>query len=228
MRNATNGFNKIRRCVGRNLGTIVIAGMGPGYELALVKQLWPHVKLIAVEMNPITIAIAKRRGRLSHIDHFFHTALWSDVRDVEFCLSGESSCILEAQDINVPEPCTIRSMTLDILREQSQPWPEPILLWLDCEGSERYILPAMSYKPKFINLEMGITRILPNMWSALELWNYMTSINYEAIIGHSFSRFGIGMDMLFRYIENKDMSKAVKRTEQKHTKSHLNYMKLLK
>jgi FkbM family methyltransferase len=179
----------------------VIAGTGKGRELPIVRELWPNTKIIAVEPFLANIAVIKESGRASYVDEIKQTALWSMPTALRMNYGGERSLVAGVWGFSGQRGERVSAITIDELKRQTQPWPSPILCWLDCEGAEMHVIRGMSFRPRWLNLEIMWRNVPVHIPESYQLQSFMLSLGYKAYGVHSVGKEGDGGDALFMTVE---------------------------
>lgn len=186
--------------------TVVIAGVGYGHEVPLMRELWPQARLIGVE------PVSENRKRMDRSEAWVGSpsdllpvALAAEAGSVTLQLNYEAdqrASMYEPVAGDLPGAITreVEAWTLADLWERVGGWKAPALLWLDAQGAESEILAGAQEEQlatfDWINVELNQqpARSCPPAW---QVDRHLRSLGFFCAWQHSLGKQGHTIDGVY-------------------------------
>jgi FkbM family methyltransferase len=221
---AINGVRALKKRTKAEPRTVIVGGVGRScQDVHQMLHYWPEARFVGVE--PLREHIRFLRSRRLFPGDLIQAALWSEAGKSQLHCNYEPDqrASLYGLVSTIPGEIVRKTslITLEDLHKRTGPWEEPVLLWLDVEGSELEALKGGDLgRFSWINLELWAfpMRKAP---LAREVDAYLSEAGWEIFSWHTVGKDGHQIDAIYipraswEELRESRCSNAVERKKQR-------------
>lgn len=197
---AINGVRALKKRTKAEPRTIIVGGVGrTALDAQQMRRYWPDARIIGVEPLKEHLRFLRKRDLFPGV--LVDGALWSEsgkgLLNCNYEPDQRASLYGLVEQLPAGIVRLVERITLEDLHERTGPWEEPVLLWLDVEGSELEALKGGDLSRfRWINVELWAfpMRLAP---VARDVDAHLHQAGWELFCWHTVGKEGSQVDAVY-------------------------------